>query len=85
LILPEVHFDGFVIRKYDWFELFRDRLDDKDRKELDALVVRVNEHQASIAVADHPFSNYVMMQPFILEEHKDLKQQQRENAERVAV
>ena len=49
------------IRKYDWFELFRDSLDDDDRNELDTLAVRVNEHQASIAVAGHPFPNYVVM------------------------
>ena len=52
---PRMDNSQLDIRNYDWFTLFRDTLDDADRKELDAFVVRVNEHQASIAVAGHPF------------------------------
>ena len=76
--MPNSHLD---IRQFDWFTLFRNSLDDDDREELDALVVRVNEHQASIAVADYPFPNYVMMLSFMLEEHKELKRLEREIAE----
>jgi hypothetical protein len=47
-----------------------DILDGGDRKELDALVVLVNEHRVSIVVAGYPFPNYVVMLSFVLEEHK---------------
>lgn len=70
------------IRKYDWFEIFRDRLDDEDRKELDALAVRVNEYQGAVAVSGYDFPNYALMLSFKMEEHKDLKQMQREMTER---
>ena len=50
-IIPLMTNSQLDIRKYDWFELFRDGLDDDDRKELDAFAVRVNEHRAAIAVA----------------------------------
>jgi hypothetical protein len=59
------------IRKHGWFEIFRDGLDNEDRKELDALAVRVNTHHASIAVAGHPFPNYVVMLSFMLENYKE--------------
>lgn len=41
------------IRQYGWFDLLCDSLDEHDRKELDALLVRVIERQAAIAVARH--------------------------------
>jgi len=69
------------IRKYDWFEHFRDSLDDEDRKELDAFASRVNEHRAAIAVAGYDFPEYVVMLSFMMEEHKDLNRLQRGIAE----
>ena len=69
------------LRQYDWFELFREYLDDEDRKELDTFAARVNEHRAAIAVAGYDFPEYVVMLTFMLEEHKDLKRLQREIAE----
>lgn len=76
VIIPFMGNSQLDIRKCDWFEIFRDGLDEDDRKELETLVVQANEHRALIAVAGHPFPNYVVMLSFMLEEHKDLKRLQ---------
>ena len=79
-IIPRMTNSQLDLRQYDWFALFRDSLDDEDREQLDALVVRVNDHQASIATAGHPFPNYVVMLAFMLEEHYELKRLKRKIA-----
>jgi len=81
VIIPCMDNSQLDIRKYDWFEHFRDSLDDEDRKELDAFASRVNEHRAAIAVAGYDFPEYVVMLSFMMEEHKDLNRLQRGIAE----
>ena len=81
VIIPAMENSQLDIRKYDWFELFRESLDEDDRKELDAFAARVNEHRAAIAVAGYDFPEYVVMLSFMMEEHKDLKRLRREIAE----
>lgn len=80
--MPHMGNASLDIRKYDWFKIFRDGLDEDDRKELDALTAKVNEHRAAIAVSRYEFPEYVVMLSFMMEEHKDLKRLQREMAER---
>ena len=77
VIIPDMDNSQLDIRQYDWFELFRNSLDEEDRKELDAFAARVNEHRAAIAVAGYDFPEYVVMLSFMLEEHKDLNRLQR--------
>lgn len=66
------------IRKYDWFEIIRNGLDEDDRNELEAFVTRINEHLAAIAIAGHPFPNYVVMRSYMLKKHKEPKRLRRE-------
>ncbi len=72
-IILDMDNSQFDIRQFDWFELFRENLDYEDRKELDALAARANKHRAAIAVAGHPFQDYVLMLSFMLDAYKELR------------